>query len=143
MTSYYINEAVFELPERPFEDKTIHGLEAKLPNGKTLGVLVHRRPIEGGKRLRQLVDDNILLNKTRLTAFTVLDEAETTIGGVPGIVLRTRWKQSGTTYYQLQAHVAVEAEASAGTYMIFATSGPLEDQAACDETFDSILKTIT
>ena len=142
MSSYYINEAVFELPERRFDDKTIHGLEAKLPNGKTLGVLVHRRPVEQGKSLRQLVDDNILLNKTRLSGYAVLDEAETSIGGVPGIVLRTQWKQSGTKYYQLQAHVAVEAQGAAGTYMIFATSGPLEDQAACDETFDSILKTV-
>jgi hypothetical protein len=49
MASYYINEAVFDLPERTFDDKTIHGLEAKLPDGKTLGVLVHRRPIEAGR----------------------------------------------------------------------------------------------
>jgi hypothetical protein len=85
------------------------------------------------------------LNRTRLSGYAVLDEAEATVGGVPGIVLRTRWKQSGATYYQLQAHVAVEAHSSSapGTYMIYAASSPLDDQAACDETFDSILKTIT
>ncbi len=51
MASYYLNEAALDLPERPFVDKTIHGLQCKLPSGKTLGVLIHRRPAEPGREV--------------------------------------------------------------------------------------------
>ncbi len=138
MANYYVNEAVFDLPERTFVDKTIHGLESTLPGDKTLGVFVHRRPIEGEKSLRELVDENIALNEMRLHAFTVLDEAQADVGGLPCVLLRTRFRLQGTVFYQRQAHVVFE-----GKRMIFAVSGPLAEQAACDETFDSILETIT
>ncbi len=138
MTSYYLNEAAFDLLDGPFVDKTIHGLEAKLPGDETLAVFVHRRPIEAGASLRGLVDDNIALNKKRLLAYAVLSESEASIGGSPGMVLRTRWRSGSTVYTQLQAHVARE-----GTLLIFAVSAPIDEQTACDETFDSILQTIT
>ena len=138
MANYYLNEALFDLPERPFRDKTVHGLEAKLPDGKPLAVFVHRRPIEGDKTLRQLVDENVALNDKRLSAFTVLDQTEASVGGLPGTLLRTRWRHEKVMFYQLQAHVAF-----AGNHLIFAVSGPFDDQAACDATFASILETIT
>lgn len=138
MANYYVNEAALDLPERVFIDKTVHALEATLPSGQTLAVFVHRRPIEGGKGLRELVHENVALNQMRLSAFTVLDEVQADVGGLPGILLRTRWRLEGATYYQRQAHVAVD-----GTLMIVAVSAPVDEQAACDETFDSILQTIT
>jgi hypothetical protein len=138
MANYYLNEAVCELPERSFADKTIHALEAKLPSGSSLAVFVHRRPIEGNKNLRQLVEDNVLLNQTRLSAYAVLEQAEANVGGVPGTLLRTRWRQKGALFYQLQAHVVFQ-----GKLMIFAVSGPFAEQAACDQTFDTILDTLT
>jgi hypothetical protein len=138
MANYYSNEAVFDLPERPFADKTVHGLEAKLPSGKTLGVLVHRRPVDGAKSLRQIVDDSVALNVKRLSAFTVLEQREADVGGVPAILVRTQWRNAGVVLYQLQAHVVFGAQA-----MIFAVSAPIEDKAACEETFGSILETIT
>jgi hypothetical protein len=138
MSSYSLNEAVTHLPERPFIDKTIHGLETKLPGDKTLGVLVHRRPVDGTKSLRELVDDNITLNEKRLSRFSVLDEAQAAVGGLPGIVLSTQWRRESTTFYQLQAHVVFDSK-----LMIFAVSGPLDERAACEETFATILETIT
>jgi hypothetical protein len=138
MANYYANEAVFDLPERVFDDKTVHALEAKLPSDQKLAVFVHRRPIEGGKTLRELVDENIALNEMRLSAYTVLDEVQAEVGGLPGLLLRTRWRLGGATFYQRQAHVAVD-----GKLMIFAVTAPLAEQAAGDETFDSILQTIT
>lgn len=138
MANYYVNEAAIDLPERVFVDKTVHALEAKLPSGQTLAVFVHRRPIEGGKSLRELVNENTALNEMRLSAFAVLDEVQADVGGLPGILLRTRWRLEGQAFYQRQAHVAVE-----GKLMIFAVSAPIDEEAACDETFDSILQTIT
>ncbi len=136
MANYYVNEAVFDVTERRFVDKTIHALETKLPSGQTLAVFVHRRPVEG-KSLRKLVDENIALNDMRLAGYKVLDEAQANVGGFPGILLRARWKLEGTTYHQRQAHVIVQDK-----LMIVAVSAPVDDEPACDEAFESILKTI-
>lgn len=138
MPSYYLNDAVIELPERPFVDKTIHGLEAKLPDGKTLGVLVHRRPLEGAQTLRQLVDEHIALNTKRLTAFTLLDEAQISVGGVAGSVLRIQWRKEGAGLFQQQALFVFD-----GKLVVFAVSSPLEERAVCEETFASLIATLT
>lgn len=141
MPNYYLNEAVFDLPERPFTDKTVHGLEAKLPGDKTLGVLVHRRALEGPDRektVQQVVDDSVALNQKRLGAFAVLDRADAVVGGAPGVLLRTSWRSAKEDLYQLQAHVLFE-----GKHMIFAVGAPLDHRAACDETFDALLESIT
>jgi hypothetical protein len=137
MASYYLNEAVCDLPERTFVDKTIHAFEAKLRSGKTLAVFVHRRPIEGEKGLREVVDDNLALNRRRLAKFTVLEHVGGDVGGVPAALVRTQWRQDGATLYQLQAHVVFE-----GKVMIFAVSGPMEEQSACDETFDRMVASV-
>lgn len=138
MSSYYLNEAVIDLPERPFVDKTIHGLEAKLPGGKTLGVLVHRRPLEGAQPLRQLVDESVALNVKRLLGFSVTAETEAVVGGLPAIFLQTRWRNERASFYQAQAHVVVDE-----TLLIFAVSGPLDEQAICDQTFARLVESIT
>jgi hypothetical protein len=137
MANFYVNEAVFDLTERVFVDKTVHALETKLPSGQTLAVFFHRRPIAGNKTLRELVDENIALNDMRLSAFKVVGEVQANVGGLPGILLRTQWKLEGTAYQQRQAYVIVQ-----GKLMIVAVSAPLDEEAACDEAFESILKTI-
>jgi hypothetical protein len=129
MASYYLNEAVIDLPERRFVDKTIHGLEAKLPGDKTLGVLVHRRPV---------ADENIELNQRRLGSFTVIDEKEALVGGLPAILLRTSWRREGRDLYQRQAHVIVGTQV-----LILAVSAPLDERRACDDTFAIMVETIT
>jgi len=137
MRLYYLNEAVIDLPELGFVDSTIHGLEAQLPNEKTLGVLVHRRPVEQGKTLRRLVDENVELNQKRLRAFIVESEREALVGGLPGILSCARWRNEQRENVQLQAHVIVEQ-----TWMIFAVSAPLEERRACEETFSAMLETL-
>ena len=88
MANYYVNEAVFDVTERVFVDKTVHAIETKLPSGQTLAVFIHRRPIEEGKTLRELVDEHIALNDMRLSAYKVQDEVQANVGGLPGILLR-------------------------------------------------------
>lgn len=138
MADYYSNEAVFELAERPFADKTIHGLESKLPGEGTLGVFVHRRALDSERKLRDIVDESIALNEKRLIGFTVLDDAAVTVGGLPGVALRTRWRKGGATFYQAQAHVLLDQK-----WLVFAVSAPVEERAVCDETLDGILATLS
>lgn len=137
MASYYLNEAALELPDRPFVDKTIHGLSSTLPSGKTLGVLVHRRPVEPGRDLGTIVDEHVALNERRLLGYVVLEQVRTEVDGVPGVLLKARWRRDGATFYQAQLHVL-----RGGKAMIFAASAPIEERALCDETLDRVRATL-
>jgi hypothetical protein len=134
MANYYINEAAFALPEMAFVDRTVHLLEAKLPGGDALGVIVMRRRMEEGKTLRELVEGYVATDVKRLVGFTVLDETEATVAGAPAILLCSRWRHEGSVLYQRQAHVAVD-----WMWMLFAVTGPFAERAVCDEAFEGLV----
>lgn len=133
-----MNEAAFALPETPFVDKTMHTIESRLPGGGALDVIVLRRPMEVGKSLRESVDLHIATNEKRLSGFTLLETTESTIAGASAIQIRSRWRHEGRALYQLQAHIVND-----GTWMLFAVTGPITEQAACDEAFEGILQSLT
>lgn len=137
MPTYYLNEAVFALPDRGFVDRTLHRLESPLPGGDPLGVEIRRVPIPVGKSLKQLVDDEVAAAKAKGNGFTLLEETEVTIAGAPSIVLRARLRARDAVYCQLQAHVALGE-----TWIGVLVTGPNTDRAACEETFERILATI-
>jgi hypothetical protein len=137
MTTYYLNEASFALPDREYVDRTVHVLEAKLPGGDALGLLVLRRPILEGQTLRELCKGHVDDDARRLGGFAVIDETQATVAGAPAILVRSRWRHSGKALYQRQAHVAV-----GWMWMLFAVTGPLSERAACDEAFESVLSTL-
>lgn len=138
MASYYMNEAVFDLPPRPFADATIHALESKLPDGRTIGVFVQRSAMREGSTLREAVDENVALNQKRLMGYAVTEERQVVLRGEPCVLLRTNWRHERGAYYQRQAHVVLGDK-----HLIFAASGPLDAQAACDESFGCMLETLT
>jgi hypothetical protein len=137
MATYYIDEARFALPDKDLVDRTVHVLEAKLPGGDALGLLVLRRTVEEGKSLRDLARDHVADDARRLGGFVVIDETETTIAGAPAILVSSRWRHGGAVLYQRQAHVAVHWK-----WMLFAVTGPLAERAACDEAFEGILSSL-
>lgn len=137
MPLYYLNEAVLDLPARPFVDKTVHGLESKLSSGNTLGVLVHRRAVAGSS-LSSLVDESLAENERRLSGFATEGRRELCVDGVPTIALCVRWRQGQRENVQLQAYALVGE-----VLMVFAVSASEEDQAACEETFATLLDTLT
>jgi hypothetical protein len=134
MPTYYVNEAVFTLPERGFVDRTIHRLESPLSGDDPLGLAVRRLPLADDKSLRELVDGDVAANKAKLDGFTILDEAEVAVADAPAIVLRARWRVGDMMHYLRQAHVAFDR-----TWILFAVTGPYAERAACDETLDRIV----
>jgi hypothetical protein len=138
MPTYYVNEAVFALPERGFVDRTIHRLESPLSGADPLSVAIRRLPLEEGKSLRDHVDEEIAATTAKAKSFTVLEEAEVTVAGAPAVLLRARWRTGDVAHYQAQAHVALD-----GTWIALAVSAPYADRAACDETFDRIVHSLT
>lgn len=138
MPNYYVDEAVFALPERHFVDRTIHSLESPLAGKDPLSVTIRRVPLAEGKTLQELVDQEVSGSTARATSFTVLEQAEVALGGSPAIVLRVRWRTGDVAYHQRQAHVGFN-----GTWIALAVTSPYADRAACDEAFDRIVNSLT
>jgi hypothetical protein len=137
MPTYYVNEAAFALPDRGFVDRTLHRLVSPLPGEDPLGVEVRRVPMETGKSLRQLVEAEVTANKAKGNGYTLVEEAEVALAGAPAIVLRARLRARDAVYYQMQAHVAFDE-----MWISIAVTGPSTDRAACEETFDRIVRSV-
>jgi hypothetical protein len=139
MTTYYLNEAVFTLPDKGFVDRTLHRLESPLAGEDPLAIEIRRLPMEAGKSLRRLVDEEVATTKTKVNGFTVVDDSEVSLpgNGAPAIVLRARMRARDEVYHQRQAHVAFEE-----TWIALIVTAPGADRAACDETFERILQNI-
>ena len=137
MPAYYVNEAMFALPEWGFVDRTIHRLEAPLAGGERLEITIRRSPLEESKTLRQLVDDEVSATTAQVASFAVLAETEATVSGAPAIVLRARWRTEDDVHVQAQAHLAVD-----GTWVAMAVTAPYADRAACEETFERALQSL-
>ena len=138
MPTYYVNEAMFTLPERGFVDRTIHRLVAPRPGQDPLVVTVRRAPREPGKTLREQVEAELATCAAEVRSFTVVDEAEVVLAGDPAIQVRVRWRTEETADYQIQVHVAYEE-----TWLSLAVSAPWADRGACDETFAQIAGSLT
>ncbi|MBL8743140.1 MAG: DcrB-related protein [Myxococcales bacterium] len=139
MTTYYLNEAAFTLPDRGFVDLTLHRLESPLAGEDPLAIEIRRLPMDAGKSLRALVDEEVTSTKTRVDGFTIVEDGEVSLGGngAPAIVLRARMRARDQLYVQRQAHVAFE-----DTWIAFIVTSPSTERVACDETFDRILHSI-
>src|SRR5215472_7603061 len=131
MAVYHLDEGAFDLPDLGFQDRTVHTLEARIAGGKELGLLVARAEIPLGKSLRDLVAEHLLNEAKRLGGYSILDEQESVIAGVPAIEVRSRWRHAGTVFYQRQAHLV-----ALHTWLIFAMTTPLSAQAIGDESMD-------
>lgn len=138
MPNYYINEAVFTLPEKGFVDRTVHMLESPLSGDVPLSVAIRRVPLSEGKTLRQLVDEEVATTTAKTKGFTILDDVEVSVADTPAILLRARCRFQEIAHYQRQAHFAFD-----GTWIALAVAGPIADRAACDETFDRIVQSLT
>jgi hypothetical protein len=137
MPNYYVNEAVFTLPDKGFVDRTLHRLESKLTGDEAMGLEIRRVPLEPGKSLRQLVDAEVAATKTTVSGFTIVEDVELAMDGAPAIVLRARLRALDMPYYQRQAHVALEK-----TWLSFIVTAPFAERATCDQTFERIVHSL-
>ncbi len=138
MHAYYVNEAMFTLPEWGFVDRTIHRLESRLPGGGTIVVTIRRSPLEDDKTLRQLVDEEVASSTAQVASFAVLAESEVMVSGAPALLLHARWRTEDDVHYQAQAHVAVD-----GMWVALSVTAPYSERAACDATFDRLVQRLT
>ncbi len=138
MSTYYINEAVFALPDWKFTDRTVHVLESPLSGDVPLSVAIRRLPMAEDKNLRTLVDEELATTTAKTKGFTVLDQEDVLVADTTAILIRARCRFKEVAHYQRQAHFAYD-----DTWIALAVAGPYADRAACDETFDRIVHSLT
>jgi hypothetical protein len=133
---YVMNEAVFDLPDVGFVDKTVHDLDAELPGDRALGFLVVRTPMAPGASLREAVEEHLLREAKRLPGYRILDDHELSIGGEPAIGVRSRWRYDKGDLYTREAHVA-----AGGLRLTFAMTAPLDHKDGCDQSLSHVIST--
>jgi hypothetical protein len=138
VTTYYVNEAAFTLPEG-FVDQTAHSVHMRLPGGLDLRLLVARFPLRPGTSLGATVAEAVKRHAARVAHHAVLDRREATVAGRPAILLQARWREQGVPFFERQAHIAVTGTRG----MLLALTGPRDAEAAGDERFAHILDTLT
>ena len=134
---YYVNEAVFELPDFPFVDRTVNVLEAMAADGRSLGVLVARSPFPKDKRLAELVEAHQAQERRSFRGWASVFEREGVFDGVTAIEVGVRWRSDEGMVYQRQAHLGL-----ADQVLLLVASSPLEEREICDASMDRLLATL-
>ncbi len=133
-----MNEGAFDLVGATFTDRTAHQLAARHPEHGEVNVVVQRSAFPVGKSLRELVSERHAEEQRRLPGFTLtrVDVAE--VGGLPAIVVSSRFRDgSGNVGYQRQAHFALGE-----TWVQILVAAPMAASAVCDDWFDTLVRSI-
>lgn len=139
MTSYFIDEAAIEIPEgRPIVDRTVHVLEVPGGDGSAdMRLVVERETIAEGETLAARVERRLADHATKLRGFTILEEAQKTLGGLPALVVRARWRHPQGLVHTVEAHLAAR-----GRHLALLASARIERADACDAWATSIFESI-
>ncbi len=138
MALYVSNELAFELPAGSFEDLTVHELEAPLPGGLAMGLLVARTPIPAGSGLAEVVRAHVAAEARRLPFHEVVAERERLVAGCPAIEVIARWTHTGRSHHAREVHLAT----AAGVRLTFSMTAPVAHQTACDAYLDRLIATL-
>lgn len=100
-----MNEAMFDMPDTGFVDRTVTYLRGKSPNGVGVVLLIERRPLEQ-KTLREAVDEHHLEQKKARLGYTVMFEREVEVDQHLAIDIGARWNtDDGIPAYTRRAHL--------------------------------------
>lgn len=130
-----MNEAMFDLPEGEFADRTVTYLEGNAPSGADVVLLIERHPFPKGKSLRQLAAGHMDDARKRLRGYSVIFQKDVEIAGMPAIDIGVRWRdKDGVPVYTRQAHVGLGS-----TWIIVAGEAPVADREYCDGCVDHVV----
>jgi hypothetical protein len=132
MSTYYTNEAAFDLPDLGFTDVTTHVLAVKLDDGPMPSLLVSRNPLPEGKTLAEAVEESLKRATIALRAHKVIGRREITVGGAPAVEVAAAWTDAqGEAVYTRQVHLVVGE-----TWMVLAVNGAAAERERCDAVIE-------
>lgn len=135
MGAFYMNEAMFDLPEVGFVDRTVTYLEATSPAGGDVVLLVERHPLPEGKSLRQAMTEHVNDARKRLRGYSIIFQRDALVADFPALDLGVRWRDDdGAPIYTRQTHFALGS-----SWLIVAGEAPIADREFCDGYVDHVL----
>jgi hypothetical protein len=136
MALYLTNELAFDLPDGAV-DRTTHELDAPLPGGHFLGLLVDRAPLPEETSFADAVREHTAGERRRLTFYRVIEAREGNAAGSPAIEVAYTWAHRGLPFYGRELHVA-----RGDDRLTFSTTAPLDQRKVCDAYFDRLIATL-
>jgi hypothetical protein len=139
VTTFFMNEASFDLPDLGFTDRTITHLVDAVPGAPDVVMRVERWPLPVGKSLRQLAAELSATATKGLRDYKVLAEREGAGAGLPALDVAARWRTAdGSPIYTRRLHVA-----QGSTWLVVVCEAPLSERDRCDANADRIAATLT
>lgn len=138
MSAFYMNDAMFDLPDAGFVDRTVTYLVSRAEDGTGIVLLVERRPLPEGKPLRQIAEGYGIEAMKRLRGYRVLAERDIEAASLPGIDVGARWiNDEGEPTYTRRIHLTLEA-----TWLIIAGEALWIERERCDAYVDHVLASL-
>jgi hypothetical protein len=137
MSTYYVNEAVFDVPFETFRDRSVTLLEGKLPNGSDISFGIQRGEYEPGQSLVTMVDNHTSRAARALRAHSVIWKKEREVQGFIALDLACRWRNGREMIYTRQTFIDVR-----GQWMLVSVNGKVRDQESIDEMSQRTISTL-
>jgi hypothetical protein len=138
MGSFYMNEAMFDLPDAGFVDRTVTYLSGLTPRGASVVLLVERRPHPANKSLRQIAAEHGRESMQKLFGYTVLFEREVEVASHPALDVGVRWRaDDGEPIYTRRAHLSLGS-----TWLMIVGEAPSTERELCDTYVDHVVASL-
>ncbi len=133
-----MNEAMFDLPDAGFVDRTVTNLVGTSPSGVDVLLVVERRPLPESKSLQQIAAEHGRDTAKRLFGYKVIFEREIEISSHPAIDVGVTWRSgNGETVYTRRAHLTLGS-----TWLMFTGEAPSAEREFCDAYVDHVLASL-
>ena len=133
-----MNEAMFDLPDAGFVDRTVTHLMGTSPSGADVLLVVERRPLPAAKSLRQIADDHAKDAMTRHFAYKVIFDREIEVGSHPVIDVGASFRTGeGEAVYTRRAHLTLGS-----TWLLITGETSSAESELCDAYFDHVLASL-
>jgi hypothetical protein len=138
MGSFYMNEAMFDLPDAGFVDRTVTHLVGTSPGNDGVLLLVERRPLPVDKSLREVVAALGKDAMTRFLGYRVLFEREIEVASQLALDVGARWRsEAGEPVYVRRGHLALGE-----TWLMITGEAPIGEREFCDAYIDHVLASL-
>ena len=137
MTSYYVNEAMFEVPFATFRDRSETLLEATLESGNELSVGIERGEYQAGQTLATFIDDHVSRASRALRSYSLLARVEREVRGFGGCDVTYRFRNGKEMVYTHQTFIDVRTG-----FLLVSTNGKLSDREAIDACSEHVVTTL-
>lgn len=138
MPTYFMNEAMFELPDVEVHDHTAHALDLSEPGREDVSVVVARGGPADGATPQELASRRVREEQARLLGYSstppnVMPWGD---GSLVAAEVEAKWRHQGRVFCQRQAHLVV-----AGAWIFVSVGAPINEKDRVDAAFDRLRAT--